>query len=133
MSPPRTSRVAPTRYRIYLGRAEAFARMMDVAAGHGEVDVAVSNAAHCVISACDALLVHQLGVRSKGEDHEEVIDLLASLGIEGTTEHRRQVASLLEAKRQAEYEDRSMTVAEGREALEQARRILEWARSHLPR
>jgi HEPN domain-containing protein len=128
-----TSPVARGRATRFLERAREFALEMRDALSHGHLDVAASNAAHCVIAACDALLVSKAGRRSKARDHGKVARLIEQLGLPGAADHARQVEFVLTLKSAGQYDDRRLTTAEVEKAVKMARRVLEWVEANVAR
>ncbi len=132
MSPVRTERFPKTRFGVFAGKAEEFSWSMMSTLSAGKPNAAASAAAHCVTNACDALVAYHLGLRCKGQDHREIVALLAGLPIPSVADHQRQILTVLDLKAAAEYEGRDVTLGEARAATERAARVLRWARQNLP-
>ena len=118
-------------YRVYLKKATDFYDIMLKALDSANWTAAGLNAVHCAISCCDALLVFHLGVRSIGEDHRQVADLLLRLPQKLTGEvaaFKRIVAK----KNLIAYENRDFRRVEALEITKMAERFYGWAKSNLP-
>src|SRR6266850_1665285 len=83
---------------LFLRKAREFARQMERAFEAGDLNVAASSASHCVISAADALLAHEKGVRSRAKDHGVVVRLVSAAAIPGAAEKAAQVEEVLALK-----------------------------------
>jgi HEPN domain-containing protein len=130
----RTGRVTKERYLNYLRESDEFHRSAEEAARRGDWTAAVSNAVHSGISAADALTTFYAGERSTAQDHDGVLRLLATLGIDRDEIDRnmRHLNSLLEVKNLAEYEDRLPRQGEAESALRNADRFRRWVLAKLP-
>ena len=62
----KTRRVSQSHYTTYLKKAKEFLDTMNASLNFRGWDAVGLNAAHCAISATDALLVHKAGIRSAG-------------------------------------------------------------------
>lgn len=122
--------VARESHATYLKRAEQLLRAAESALHAEDWDAVCLNAAHCAISAADALLARFAGIRSTADSHHDVAGLLRlhikdpQLGSKLLT-----LSKVLGFKHLAAYEDRSLTEAEARDAEKLSRRFLDWARS----
>lgn len=124
--PMKTRQVPHGRYLTYLRKAGEFLDAMNASLNIAAWDAVGLNAAHCAISATDALLVHKAGIRSAGESHADAVKLLEQYwGEEGKASALKKILSY---KHLAAYEDREMTEAEAREAAKITQRFYEWAR-----
>jgi hypothetical protein len=128
----RTSSTTKSVYRVYLRKAEDFYRLVPMAIQANNINGAGLAAIHSVISACDALTVFHTGVRSRGESHLEVTELLRVLDLEGMRERVNQIEGVLQLKNLVEYEDREISRTEALRLGTQAERILSWVRKQLP-
>ncbi len=132
MAPYRSSDVPRSRARVYLRRAEELLRAADWGLEEGYANVAAVNFVHASISAADAFLVQQLGQRSSGADHHEVLNLLAS----ATSPERRVIGQhlqrVLDRKNEVEYQDREVTLGDAKELGKHAHRLIETVRRTLP-
>jgi HEPN domain-containing protein len=117
----------PGAHRIFLKKAQEFARAMERAFEVGDYNAAASAASHCAISACDALLARHKGLRSRARDHGAVVRLIETIGLEGAEQRANQLERVLSVKQFAEYDDRDVRKADAAEAVKRAKRFLDWA------
>jgi hypothetical protein len=89
-------------------------------------------AIHAVISACDGFTAFQLGLRSTGQDHLELLALLARTGMNDAEPRLRQVRGVLQLKHTVEYEDRELSRPEAQRLVMWAERIFAWTREAVP-
>lgn len=86
-----------------LAKARQFLRVAEDAEelddGEGVGDAAVTLYVHAGIAAADAICARALGVHASGQDHQEAVELLASVDKEAATELR----TLLNMKTRAGY------------------------------
>ena len=128
----KTRDVPRERYAVYMKKARGFLSAMNASLSAGNWDAAGLNAAHCAISATDALLAYSAGVRSGGESHRDALELLRlhvkddQIGSKAQT-----LGKILSCKNLAAYEDRELTEEEARELAKITRRFFEWAESRL--
>jgi hypothetical protein len=123
---PRIESVPKGRHGVYLDRAKEFARQMDRAATEKAWSSVGLLAVHSVISACDALTVHQTGRRWSGQGHAGVVGVVGSLNLPDSDNALRQISNALEKKNQVEYESRPFTERESEDLRRTATRILKW-------
>ncbi|HLF06526.1 MAG TPA: HEPN domain-containing protein [Thermoplasmata archaeon] len=124
----RKEKVAREKASLYLRKAEDFAMSMKAGLEVGAWNGATVAAIHCVISACDAVTVHALGERSRGQSHEELASLLGRLPGADQALQLRQVAAVLQLKSAVEYGTYAATRGDAEGSVKRAGRILEWAR-----
>ena len=87
------------------------------------------NAIHSGISAADARLIRDAGMRSAAQDHSVVVNLLEqnTRGFKGSP--RTQILGLLKMKNIVAYDQRLITESESRRLVNAAERFLAWATS----
>lgn len=99
----RTVQAGESVRRGRLAKAEQFLRVAEDAEelddGAGVADAAVTLYVHGGIAAADAICARALGMHARGQDHQEAIDLLASVDREAAAELR----ALLGMKTRAGY------------------------------
>lgn len=117
-------------YTNYLAKAEEFLRAALDNAASRRWNAAALAAIHAGIAAADAVLVFERGVRSAGQRHEDVLDLLATPGADRSAAltHLRRV---LARKNVVEYESRLFSQREAEEVVHHAERFLSWARARV--
>jgi len=114
----------------YLAKAEEFLRAALDNAASRRWNAAALSAIHAGIAAADAVLVFERGLRSAGERHADVLDLLAGPGAERSSAltHLRRI---LARKNVVEYESRLFSQREAEEVVQHAERFLAWARGRV--
>lgn len=127
----KTRQVPQSHYRTYLKKAGEFLDAMNAALNSGGWDAAGLNAAHCAISATDALLVQRAGLRSAGESHAEAVELFERYWGSEQDGKAGSLRKILACKHLAAYEDREMIESEAREVAKITQRFFEWAQSRL--
>jgi HEPN domain-containing protein len=115
----------------YLSKAREFLRNGQRALAEGDESAAGLLAIHAGISACDALTAHFLGVRSAGQRHHEVLELLAKAPIARKEALIKQLRRLLDEKNVVAYDDSKVSAGDAKELLEAAKRILDAAKDLL--
>ena len=118
-------------YLNHLKKADEFLQQSSKAIDDKRRNAAVSLAIHAGISAADALCISRLGVRSSGESHEEVIQLINKLDLENKKIKIRQLLNLLNFKNSAEYSENLMTEKDSLSAKQNAERFLSWVKNNL--
>lgn len=88
-------------------------------------------AVHAVISACDALTVARLELRSKGEDRRDVLQLLDRISATKGTDLKRQVAQVLSVKNRVEYGGEGVLQDEAERVVVLAGRVVRWVTSEI--
>jgi HEPN domain-containing protein len=126
----RTRPVSQAQAQQFAAKAEEFLAAAEYAAVEGHNNAAAGNAVHAGISACDAILGTRTGLRSAGQDHSEVISLIAALpdiGQEAAATLRR----LIPLKTKAEYDPAPVSSTDAARAVQQATRLVSLARDVL--
>lgn len=121
--------VARAEARLYAGKARQFLDEALAALEESRFDAALLNAIHAAISASDAVTVALAGRRSADPDHQRAADLLEEVAgrSEAIKTRARQLRTLLAKKNVVEYESRRTTAKEGKEAVDRATRLVDWA------
>jgi len=128
----KTRKIERSKYVVYLKKAEEFYRTMLEAKREKRWNAVGLNAVHCAISACDAILVFYLGIRSSSEQHEDVINLLSSISnISNGTEKSKTLANILAKKNLVEYEDRDFLENEAETLTKLTTRFFDWVKDRL--
>lgn len=128
----KTKTVEKSDYKIYLQKAKDFYDTMLKARDGGKWTAVGLNAVHCAISCCDAMLVFHLGVRSTGEDHMQVADLLGRLSQKGISSEISTFKRIIAKKNLIAYENREFHQTEAIDILKLAERFYSWVLSNLP-
>jgi HEPN domain-containing protein len=129
----RTTRVDKESCQNYLKKADQCIKTAKEALDKGRWNASAINSVHAVISSCDALTVFYLGLRSSGERHEDVIDLMAKTNIreEEFSKVKRQVLRVLTKKNLVEYEERLVYQKEAESIFKDAERVYSWVRNKI--
>jgi HEPN domain-containing protein len=123
-APPGTAAVERSRATVFLEKAEEFLRSAKRSLEAGDRDAAGMLAIHAGISACDALTVSHLGLRSNTQRHLDVLALLRLVNFDGRPNVERQLRELVSEKREVEYEDRRLQVGDAAKMVELAERVV---------
>ena len=127
-----TRKIERTKYIVYLKKAEEFYYTMLAAKNEKRWNAVGLNAVHCAISACDAILVFHLGLRSSSEDHGDVVDLLSTVSnIQDIEQKSKTLASILSKKNLVEYEDRDFLESEAETLVKLTTRFFDWVKSKI--
>ena len=121
--PIRTRPVSAAQVRSYAGKAQEFvdAAINELAAGR--FIAACSLAVHGGINAADAVCGARIGQRAAGDDHGQVLVLLADAGPDGA-DVERELRRLLPLKTTAEYEPDDVARSTAAKAVERATRCV---------
>jgi len=120
-------------YKIYLNKAREFYEIMLKAKEAGKWTAVGLNAVHCVISCCcDALLVFHLGIRSMGDDHGQVAELLVRLPLKDLNREAAVFKRIIAKKNVIAYENREFREMEAIDILKLTERFYRWTIGILP-
>lgn len=129
----RTRSVERSRWHVYWKRATELRDAMRISKDRGLWNAVALLSVHCLISTADSVLVYRQKVRSAGERHQEVIDLLRRdrelPDLDRALNHLRKG---LAKKNLAAYEDRELTTSEVGELADHADRFYDWVSPLLP-
>ena len=124
----KTRTIPRDQYTIYLKKAKEFYQTMYQAEKSENWNAVGLNGVHCVISLIDSLLVKHGGIRSSGESHLAVVDLLtSSLPLEGIEQKSQAARRVIAKKNVIAYENRDFTQNEALELIKHVQRFFEWA------
>ncbi|MBL7197488.1 MAG: hypothetical protein ISS47_05275 [Candidatus Omnitrophica bacterium] len=129
----KTKTVEKSDYKIYINKAKDFYDTMLEAQNAGKWTAVGLNAVHCAISCCDAMLVFHLGIRSTGEDHTQVANLLTRLPLEEVSSEIATFKRIIAKKNIIAYENREFRQTEAIDILRLTERFYSWVLSNLPR
>ncbi len=128
----KTKAVEKNDYRIYFNKARDFYEIMLKARDTGKWTAVGLNAVHCAISSCDAMLVFHLGIRSIGEDHMQVTDLLTRVPLRGINDEVAALKRIIAKKNVIAYENREFRQLEALDILKLTERFYDWVLLNLP-
>ncbi len=123
---PRTRPVTPHQALQFATKAEEFLRTAEQALAERWYSPAAGNAVHAGINACDAILGLRVGERAAGQDHDEVVRMVAALPQIGADAANR-LRRLLSVKTRAEYDPTPVSATDATQACERARVLVELA------
>lgn len=125
-------RIERSKYTVYLKKAEEFHQTMLQAEKEKRWNAVGLNAVHCAISACDAISVFHLGLRSSSEYHEDAVSLLSSVSnITDAGQKSKTLSNILAKKNLVEYEDRDFLENEARSLVKITTRFFDWVKSKI--
>lgn len=130
---PRTEPVSRGEYVTYLAKAREYTAIGRDALQDLRYSGAGLGSIHGIISACDAFTIFQLGLRHKGEDHRDVVQLMRRAPTPEIDSITRQVVSVLDLKNRVEYGGDGLSAEEAEKAVTQAERVLRWVEQHVGR
>lgn len=84
-----------------------------------------------MISAADAICVHEKGVRSISQDHGDICDIVKSTLLPRASEKSTALKRILAKKNLIQYESRNVYESEALDLIKSATRIFEWVSFHL--
>jgi hypothetical protein len=120
-------------YKKFLKKAEEFCDVMQQSLMREKWNAAGLNAIHTGISANDALLTFNFGLRSISPKHDDAVKLLISmLNRDDTEKKAKHLRRLISVKNLVEYDGRLLSKAEAESLAKHADRFLMWVRSLLP-
>jgi hypothetical protein len=120
---PRTKSTTPTQASAYVSKSEQYLAAAERELGERLYVPATSLAIHAAINAADAVCGVRLGKRSGGQNHEEVLGLLATAGADGMAV-AKELGRLLPLKTKAEYDPVDLSKTDAGRAVERARRCV---------
>ncbi len=96
--------------------------MVDAEARENSDGVA-TNGVQAAIAFADSYTIAKLGLRSRGQDHHEVIGLISSVGLEQSAELAGQVQAVLNRKQEVEYGERDVRASDAARIASLVRKI----------
>ena len=123
----RVSPCSPVEARTRLEQARAFLEVAELVLDESEEGLATPQVAAALavlsgIAAADAICCLRLGQRSRGQDHRQAVDLLASVRPDGPA-LAKDLRRLLEMKDHAHYAASMISPARAEQAVGWARRM----------
>lgn len=97
--------------------------MVDSALGSDNFDVAASSGVQATIAFADALTVAKLGLRSRGQDHRDVVTLIARIRSPRAGRIASLVQAVLDQKNEVEYGESQVGRSEARGIVERVREL----------
>ena len=128
----KTRTIEKSSYRIYLDKSFEFYEVMQKAKESGLWTAVGLTAVHCAISSADALLVFHFGLRSTGDEHAAVVDLLTRLELDDRRGEINVFKRIIAKKNVIAYENREFRQNEASEISKLTERFYEWTKKNLP-
>jgi len=129
----KTVAVNKSDYKIYLKKAGDFYKAMQEAKNSNLPTAVGLNAVHCAISCCDAILTFHLGIRSSGDDHMQVVDLLSQIPKRGSNSEANAFKRIIAKKNFIAYDCREFRQSEALDIAKLTDRFYNWVTSSLPK
>jgi hypothetical protein len=108
---------------IYLLRGENLLATMNLAEGAANPDGVATAGVQAAVSFADAFTVWTLQQRSRGQDHAEVVAVIARSGSPAASEVAKLVQRILNRKSAVEYGAREVRMSEARQIGQDARKL----------
>lgn len=133
---PRTQPCTKRDARVRLGQARKFLEVADLAASDDEISASASVAAALAvlagIAASDAACCSALGLRPRGQDHRQAVEIVREIE-PGGPDAARALARLLDHKDAAQYGLTDVAAQTRAALLRRAQRLVEFAERVLHR
>ena len=127
----RTSAVSKQKATVYLRRGRNVFNAMVDAEGRQNSDGVATNGVRAAIALADAYTIAKLGLRSRSQDHLEVVRLISSIGTSKSAELAGRVQAILNRKQEVEYRERDVSVSDGARIASAVRKIRSLVESEL--
>jgi hypothetical protein len=114
---PRTVPVPRARSTVFLRRGNDLFAMSEVALRASNHDGAATCAIQASIALADALTVRKLGLRSRGQDHRDVVALVAQIDLGKGGRIATLTQAILDQKTSVEYGDSEVSKVEARQLV----------------
>jgi hypothetical protein len=118
---------------VFLSRAGNLLLTMELAEKEANPDGVATTAVQAAIALGDAYTIHFRQERCRGQDHHEVIALIARCNAPSKGEVGPTLSRILGRKSEVEYEDRAVTLKDAREIARWVRALDALVRSDLQR
>jgi len=100
---PRTVAVPKAKATVYLRRAQNLLEAMNDAEARRNSDAVAVTGVQATIAFADAFTIVKLGLRCRGQDHQEVVGLISRVGTEIAASLAAKVQAVLNRKTEVEY------------------------------
>jgi len=131
MADARVEVLPKTQSRVYLRRAANLLKTMEWAEEERNPDGVATNAVQAAIGLGDAYTVFFLQRRSRGQDHHEVVGLVARCQSSNAAEVGQLLQRILNRKSEVEYQAREVDLRDAREVARHVRKLSALVRSAL--
>ena len=120
---PRTVAVPKPKATVYLHRARNLLEAMENAEERKNNDAVATSGIQATIAFADAFTIARLGLRCRGQDHQEVVGLISRVGTERAADLAAKVQAVLNRKTEVEYGDREVSSADANRIARAVREI----------
>jgi len=120
---PRTTSVPKERATVYLRRGENLLLLVEGAEASKNWDGVATVGVQAAIALADAYTIAKLGLRSRGQEHQEVVPLISGVGTKAASELAAQIQTVLNRKNEVEYGDREVSANDARRIAHVVRKI----------
>ncbi len=111
----------------YLKKAEDNHSQMLKSFREGNYNASSTLAIQCVISAADAVCIHEKGIRSISQNHLDLCELIKSIPLPESRSKSNSLKKIISKKNLIQYESRSIYGREADEIVKNASRFFRWA------
>lgn len=119
--------VEKSKYLVFMKKATDFRKGMDSSFSDSNWHSTGLEAVHCAISAADALLAKEKGIKCTADNHLDVVELLLqTLGTKENKEHFKALERIIKYKNGIEYLDRLFTQQEAADIKKRTERFYGW-------
>jgi hypothetical protein len=115
--------------QIYLKRAENLLATVELAEAAENADGVATAGVQAAVSLGDAFTVWTLQRRSRGQDHAEVVAVIARSESPGAPEVAKLLQKILNRKSDVEYGDREVRMADARQIAQDVRKLAKLVRA----
>ena len=120
---PRTVAVPKPKATVYLRRARNLLEAMNDAEKRKNSDAVATNGVQASIAFADAFTIAKLGLRCRGQDHQEVVGLISRVGTESAANLAAKVQAVLNRKTEVEYGERDVSLGDANRIASTVREI----------
>lgn len=110
----------------YLKKAEDNHSQMLKSFREGNYNASSTLAIQCVISAADAVCIHEKGVRSISQNHLDLCEIIKSIPLPESASKSNSLKRIIAKKNLVQYESRSIYSREADEIVKKASRFFRW-------
>ncbi len=111
----------------YLKKAEDNHSQMIKSFREGNYNASSTLAIQCVISAADAVCIHEKGIRSISQNHLDLCEIVKSIPLPESGSKSNSLKRIIAKKNLVQYESRSIFSREADEIVKNASRFFRWA------
>ena len=124
--------MAKSRAAVYLRRGQNLRKAMEEAEERKNDDAVAVTGVQAAISYSDAFTVAKLGLRSRGQSHQEVVRLIATVGTPTASRLASQVQLVLNRRNEVEYGERQVNAGDAARIARIVREISDLVTAEVP-